>query len=315
MDKKPTKRQHYVPQMYLKNFRATETDKSVRMKENMLSCYLINHDKCFNTVESKICQEENLYEFDMQNSLNYIEERFKENVEDLIAPLIRDTIKKCDNSKNGDMILSNEDIELYSRYMIIQILRHPEMIKLLNPELLRKVNESSIEIENNKIIKGALLYSMSDLESIQLENIFLNCIKSHTFVILKSKGFSFFTSDKAVLFNYIGIIDKEKWICNNFIDYSDLLLPLSPKYCLVALNRVEEHDSSINGSFIEDYILEFEDFLKIIAQNTKIIISDKITDETILFIKKYFSENKLLWDKEKEEIFNRFEEIYGYRPL
>lgn len=315
VDKNPTKRQHYVPQMYLKNFRAKETDLSVRMKENMLSCYLIHKEKCFNTVESKICQEKNLYEFDTQNSLNYIEERFKENVEDLIAPLIKETIDKCKISQNGDLILLKEDIELYGKYIIIQLLRLPQMINIFYPELLRKVKERNIDVEDEKVVRGALLYTMSDLNSSQLDEIFKKCIESHTFIVLKNNDFSFFTTDRAILFNYIGSINQANCTCDDFIVYSDLLLPLSPQHCLMALNNIEDQDYLPNGSFIECKDINIEHLLMLIPWDAKIIISDKITDSMIDFIQSYFTKNLQKWETEKEQILSSFEKIYGYRPI
>ena len=112
-----TKRQHYVPQVLIKNF---------YNNSNRVNAYLLKDGTIFSSTSRDICHKKYLYEYDKDNHLNEIEKEFNP-IEGKLGDSFRNIFKQLNNidikNSEGCLVPINEDIKFICRYLIIQLLR------------------------------------------------------------------------------------------------------------------------------------------------------------------------------------------------
>lgn len=136
MDKKITKRQHFVPQFYLKNFTGNN---------GRLSIYDRKNKKIRNNIPIEdICREDYLYETCWENATshndkymlpNSIEKMFAEK-ESKYAILIRKIIDICLNGNDGALICDKNGKILLASFVVNMLLRNIWTMKMLNPDVI-----------------------------------------------------------------------------------------------------------------------------------------------------------------------------------
>lgn len=305
MEEQITKNEHYVPCMYLKNFRAKITNADIRAKKDMLSCYQISKDKTFNTIEDTLYFEKFLYEYDMENDCNGVEKRFCELVEGPISIIIDDLLKRCECAKDGDCVLSSEEISNIYAYVTIQTFRHKISIEKIVPLFVKKTKETTMEFSDTTLT-GAWLYMLSDLKSPFVEKGREELQSTHDLFIIKSDKQHFCTSDYPVFFDFQGNFNEETCTGDNWFVYSDIIFPISPQYCII-MSRKTSDIGGKNGLFYEQNILDIDNIITVLSLSSDIIVSDCFTNEMIATIKN----NRKLYLQQVETMKKKADEYYS----
>ena len=223
MTEKYTKRQHYIPQFYLKRF----TD-----EEGYLHVYDMENKKYFHTAPINFGCENNLYETPIStpNKLgeqfllrNDIENTFARYEGEFASFLNRlDHICTRDQNPNA-LILDKEEKEILYRLIANLLFRHPYMMDYMQLDNAEKVDSDFIEIIDN-ILKYIPICTTSELieaaakktmltEELENNNIlqFVDSIRKLHFMFIYSASDHFITSSFPIT---IGedktILDKEK---------------------------------------------------------------------------------------------------------
>lgn len=93
---KDTRHQHYVPQCYIQNF--------ANPKNSKVAKYCFMQNCSFDDKAENICHKRDLYEWDIENSMNQIEKRFSK-YESGYSIRLTDFISKISRIKVQDMKL------------------------------------------------------------------------------------------------------------------------------------------------------------------------------------------------------------------
>lgn len=232
------KKQHYVPQTYLRNF----TDQS-----GYIQVYDKNMDQYFKQTPANAGYSKHFYTVDINGDNDFfIEKLLAEHVDSLLSPIIR-------KIEEGELI-TDQDKKDIAIFLTFQHLRTPAQRKNYNnmvDQFYKKVNKILFSM---KKVNGKLEYS--DEEISQIENIFKNeeykvivpkeqslafmldfseemsrMLANHNIIILEaSQKSEFITSDNPYC------MVKEKWS----LEYSGYgvinttkVFPLTPRYLLI----------------------------------------------------------------------------------
>lgn len=137
MDQKITKRQHFVPQFYLKNFTCDN---------GKLTMYDRRKKKIINDVVSKdLCKVDYLYETYWENGSlyhdkylvpNYFEKKFAKK-ESKYAILIQNIINIClSNDNDSALICDKNEKMLLASFAINMFFRNKWTMKMINPDMI-----------------------------------------------------------------------------------------------------------------------------------------------------------------------------------
>ena len=239
MKNKPTEKEHYIPQTYLRAFSVPEDDRMI-----------IQYDLDVNPVVSRrvpiktICYKKNLYEIKnsegeivrqnyLENCLNVLEGLFANNRRKLFA--------KANKINLGcKSFLSNEEKAFWKLYIALQLLRYPEALQTAEEafeEFL--IGESSGEMTRDI----AKLYCLPFLGSYDPEdrNVLteeLKLIEPLDICVEICQTERFITSDRPI-FAYSPTFPKE-------IKLEQIVFPLSPKVQLLLHTHGEQNHSLRN---------------------------------------------------------------------
>ncbi len=281
--------QHYVPQVYLKNF-------SIKRKKNYyIDVYDKTNDKCFNTNIANICGELHLYTLTVGNDPLFVENLysriFEPLYEEVYNNLINDKIINISN-KARERILGAV-FQLYFRNA-----------KILNDAL--DVHTSNIQKNFNQIEsiknKGFTyfrkeFYTNKDL-STQIEEFKENLRES--FKIGHMHGFYNLikTNDNQII-SVQKVVDDSKFVTsdnplksfnadgsptNPFLSVSQFLLPLNEKYCLYLYNDKTKNKNKI----YRDNVFNGKTFLAngyMIDSSTRFVFGDYRQIQNLLHFK------------------------------
>lgn len=291
MVKKPTKRQHYVPQFYLKRF---ADDKG------FLHIYDIANDKIFKSAPKDFAFEDYLYEIEYQKTpvtgeryvlLNHIEDIFAK-YEAEFADLLHVLDKVCTPKQNPfALICKSEEKKILCRFIVNLIFRNPYTMTALELHTVPKeLNNSEDLIYIREIINTLKL---GDTESIvlaaQLKGAIteeydnndvwrlVTSINRLNYVFMYAKNKEFLTSTFPV---NIGV--------DNSILYKDktcVYLALSPRLSVMFGDFQDSKEKRNRLAFVDDEIVEYLNIsqFKLIYGNNRYIIcsSDKLLNEYI----------------------------------
>lgn len=291
MVKKPTKRQHYVPQFYLKRF---ADDKG------FLHIYDIAKDKIFKTAPKDFAFEDFLYETEYQKVpvigdkyvlMNHIEDIFAK-YEAEFASLLCVLDKVCTPGQNPTaLICKSEEKKVLCRFIVNLIFRNPYTMKALELYNIPKEFNESEDMSSIRQIIDSL--KLGDAESIvlaaQLKGVIteeydnndvwklINSINRLNYVFMYAKNKEFLTSTFPV---NIGV--------DNSIPYKDktcAYLALSPRLSVMFGDFQDSNEKRNRLAFVEDEIVEHLNIsqFKLIYGNSRYIIcsSDKLLNEYI----------------------------------
>lgn len=229
-----TKRQHYVPQHYLRGF------SNLNKKEYYLYVYNKENIKVYPSNIRKICYENYFYDFNkfqlIENKLSLLEYKFSKILRNIIA-----------NNDLND--LSIDDKEVLSKFIAIQELRTPEF-RIITEEIYReylcdllKKNMPNINTENMKFFKPFLrnthVDSMFSTFYTEIYNDILNEMSWK--LCINNTDKPFWTSDNpCARYNKLEFENNDiklKW------EDSQLHFPLSDKLLLIF-----ENTKKVNGN-------------------------------------------------------------------
>ena len=262
-----TKKQHYVPVFYLKNF----------LSQNSKKLYIYDKEKkrYFQAMPKNLCNKNYLYEtqIDSKNFIcpNEIENQFR-SLEGKSATLIK---KIINDYKNNKIIVCNDNEKmLLAEFTINIFLRNPKTLDIL------KVNDIPTEtLENEKIKsyqKDLATYSNNENADIKpfilhahkrlyltkdypkgLYNFCLNTISDLNFQFSITESLPFITSDFPVYY---------KWTSDNsFVDF--IYLPIHPHIALVfSRNKISNQILYLEPNLVkkinQNYVIwDYSDFI------------------------------------------------------
>ena len=275
MGTNPTKRQHYVPQFYLKLF----TD-----QDSFLYCYNKNSEKKFKARAKDVCCEEHYYEVSVPNSEIYrskfllendIEKRLQSD-ESKYKPVLIDIIHKCEKYANKPISVCTEQ----ERITIISMVANFIIRNKLATTLKCSQEEKNYLIENNEVI-GAVntfieYFKLGSIDPylelahkrISLNQKIMKGLAAKTVEDLKNMNLFFWLTDSItyvtgncpVNYNMIG---------NHF---NELIMPLSPNISLI-LSRNDSLRNKENKAFRvnEKVVLKLNSYFLKYSYSTLII--------------------------------------------
>lgn len=276
---KTKKHQHYVPRMYYSNFYANENNEKTHSVSGCLTCYRANSKTIFNGKANSIASKKFLYEYDTKNKTNEIENRFDDNVETPLAPILRQIIKKC-YMGCGKVLLTNDELSTIHKFMAIQLFRMPEVFPSMTL-LIKKLifEQKNIEVpdteEVNSALTGLFLQNISEPNSDFIKNGENMFFENYYTVFLKAKDFHFFTSECPVMLTTI----DETLIDKTFVDY-DIHMPLNKDFCVVLFPKKTTREIE-NGIIIEIDSDAVDDLILALLSASDIVVSDGISNEMI----------------------------------
>lgn len=230
-----TKKQHYVPRMYLRNFCIEgEKDKCFEYNPNTKSVRITNINN--------LCEERYLYEIrneegdflvpDLKNQI----EKALSIVETQDAEFLRFLLEEIEQS-NDFIVLNDEQIKSLFSFIFLMILRNPAFKDAL-PETLKYINGT--ELKTKTEIKIAWIYILLNVDySDEIENTQITFLKT-------KESNPFITSELPMFFSGYPI-------------QRDFYMPLSSKVAVEMSIATNEHYDK-NMCVIRDLSIEDVDY-------------------------------------------------------
>lgn len=238
------KKQHYVPQVYLKNF------SYISHKTPKLFVLSKSNDKIYPASVCDVGAEKDFYTLGSAEDSYVWERHYANNIEPLLSSVLKSIIKKCNNAliQDGTIILSYDEKIQVALSVIFQLLRGPQtrafekqIYDTAFPNIIDEIQnefsplpDSQLQLlddlkNNNDFFKGIAMNVI--FEEARLAK-FLNIIINKTFVVYKIIGSdTFVTSDNPVI-----VVNANKPttpFSSGIIDmHSIIYFPLSPKLLL-----------------------------------------------------------------------------------
>lgn len=228
-----TKKQHYIPQVYLRGFSPEYNKKNSTQKDKYtIYCYDINSKKQNDRAIpiKSICYEKNLYEVTGSDGNivlpNYLETWFskmEEKFGEFRSKLERKVFIE-DNYKTK-CFLTNEEKIFWFTYIITQIIRLPQTLEIAENEAKKILQVNSQQAKNIARIFCLPFFKVIDENSIEsrLINIFFEAMKNMSIGVGVDKDKKLITSDKPVY------IDSKSFPCKEF---DKIIFPVSSEICL-----------------------------------------------------------------------------------
>lgn len=275
-----TKKQHYIPQFYLRNF----VDNS-----QMLWVYNRGKDNFFHVPPKDICKKDCLYETlweDADPKLgkyvlpNQIEKSFAKN-ENEFNKILKEIISICKNpQKKNTTICNKENRKILSRFVVNMFLRNPYSLNQINcfPEEVMKnkeiqsINESLqfLGVGSTKsLIKAAIKnVCLNEEYKVGIPELLLNELLNFNYSFFVSKEEEFVTSSFPVIFKIYG---SEDGITPSKYSY----LPLHPNVALFYSDSLKEFRNRIKF-LSKNYVKQLNTlYLKIDTKKVPYIIAHK----------------------------------------
>ncbi len=217
-----TKKQHYVPQFYLKNF-ANKNKNGF-----FIYCYDINQNKQYPANIRNIAEEKDFYKIGSENF-----EEFFQNTEELASPIINNLSK---TKKIKPLNISRNRYKL-SFFMSVQYFRTNEMrqdllenFSKISNHLKKYPMNTKMEMFNNQIDKKFIKHHQINFINKSSQEMTASLV-SKKWIVLKNKTeIEFITSDNPiVLYNPNGLLG---FAC----EHIHIFYPINPKLCLCLLD-------------------------------------------------------------------------------
>lgn len=304
-----THREHYIPQFFIQQFYATETNLNKNMKKNKICCYDLQKNFSHEANSNDVFFEEYLYEtaakneeltkvlLDRNNELetvvNYFEHQFG-NMEKTAGKYFKQLLLNCERQKDRDKILSCNQVEYFIKYMIWQFLRIPYYIDaqvetvdetFFNGQGICQNNDTMALAAKHMIFK-TWIHPKSEI----IKALFESILFYHDMCVFKMMdNHSFFSSNIPIFF----------FDCDDYVDvfkYSTIVFPISPKYCIVFLKckykkHTKRHKTLIHVG-TDAYKRFICQFISTAIKEHNRIFSDSISNELMTYIKTLNEENK-----------------------
>ena len=290
-----TKKQHYIPQVYLRGFSPEYHKGDIRLsKEYTIYFWDKGQNHIMKPVPIKsICYSEYLYEVTgnggeivcsnyLEKFFSIMERKFSE-YRDILErkAFLKDNLKtKC--------FLSNKEKSFWATYIVIQILRMPLTLKLAEKVGFETWGDK-INVKQAKNI--ARLFCLpffyeikNDSKELQVFNALIDPIKKMSFGIGVDKQAKIVTSDKPVF------IHSKKYPC---IEYGKIIFPITSELCLFLFGEEDKKHVPKNFLFNINENNREEILKSMVASSQKKIYANHLPDKREMrFIKDVLIKNR-----------------------
>lgn len=236
-----TKKQHYIPQVYLRGFSPQYKKEEVSNDKYTIYCYNINSPKQIEKAipVKSICRQNNLYEVTRHDGEiilpNHLENFFSK-IEEHFSIYRKKLEQKAFINSNlkTNCFLTNEEKVFWATFIIIQILRLPQILKMA--EDVSKDNWNSINDQQAKnIARMICLPFFKELDANSKETTLFcalfNPMKDMSFAVGVDKSKKIITSDNPV------------YICGHnfpYDEYDEIIFPITSEICLFLFGNEEK---------------------------------------------------------------------------
>ena len=256
-----TKKQHYIPQVYLRGFSPEyeKDNKSVSHSRYTIYCHDLNSEKQnYKAVPIKsICYRDNLYEVTGSSGeivlLNHLEDFFS-GIEKMFGEFRSRLERKAfiEDNYRIKCFLTNDEKIFWVTYIIIQILRIPQILEIAE-KLSREILGEKINIKQAKNIARQFCLPFfkeidEDSDDAFIINALFEPMKNMSFGIGVDRHKGIITSDKTVY------ISAKSFPCD---EYDEIVFPISSELCLFLFGNENKRNCRKNFLFpISDEIKE-----------------------------------------------------------
>lgn len=230
-EKKPTKKQHYVPRIYFKAFSP---------KDSKIYAYNIESKKQLNAIIpiESICRENYLYEIHhadhieitnfLENCFSVLEKMFAKN-----RKILEDHIKEMRPTALSPIIIPEEEVDFWRLYVVLQMLRMPEYLdnafRIFGEKLDYRLD--SVQRQRLTFYESYPFYK-DEHDTLNLEDHSLFCIVFDLVNKLKMcvgyrKHAGFFTSD-----NPVACFGEKHLRNTNKPNITELFIAITPEIAL-----------------------------------------------------------------------------------
>ncbi len=287
-----TKKEHYIPQSYLRGFSPQyemAKKKQIKNSKCMIYCYDLKKKQQSHQIPIKsICYEKNLYE--IMNELgeiihrNHLEKIF--GVFEIKFSEFRTLLERKafrDDSFCSDCFLTQEEMAFWVTFMAIQTLRSPQILKEAALTLKSLMGESISDIQAHNISR---LYCLPFFREINQEtpeaflfNMLFEPMLDMSFVVCVDKKGRIITSDKTMYVYATEFPTKE---------YEKVIFPISSEICLILLGEEEKKE------------YKRDNFLVPMNESTRKMIVQAISDSAFekIYANHALDEQELQWVEE-----------------
>lgn len=231
-----TKKQHYIPQVYLRGFSPEYHDKKQEISDSrdMIYCYdLTKGMQSYKLVPIKsVCYKKYLYEVTGKDGkivlTNHLEKFFSV-LEQMFSKYRHKLETKIFITENytTNFFLTQEERIFWVTYILIQILRMPQVLEIAEQVSLETLEEELTNGQVQNIARLCCLPFFSEIAEGNDEAIIINSLfeplKSMTFGIGVDMQERIITSDKPVF------IYAKEFPCK---EYDRIIFPISSQICL-----------------------------------------------------------------------------------
>ncbi|MCR5083368.1 MAG: DUF4238 domain-containing protein [Parasporobacterium sp.] len=259
-----TKKQHYIPQTYLRGF-SPEYEKLNRSNVDKSKYTIwqynidINEQSKISVPIKSICRKNDLYElFDKDG--NYINHNWLERVFGALEKMFSKYRKQLEEKAfikenlSSRCFLTREERKFWSTYIILQYLRLPEILFMVENDALSGFGDEIKDFEIKNLARELCIPLFRELkeDSIELKvfNALYSPLTSMEFHIGVDGDCSLITSDKTIFASADG------FPCN---EYDELYFPITSSICLILLggknrNKMKDNTVFLLEEDIRDYI-------------------------------------------------------------
>ena len=243
------KKQHYVPQTYLKNFATGKKNKS-------LFVLSASPQKIYSSQVENSAAERDFYTVERLENKYFWENTYAQYVEPSFGSLLKQIRQNCENAlvQNNATVISEEQKALLSINIIIQMLRGKQTRKYerklydkLLPSVFLDAKSHFPTLEKSVVKRAFEKFSTDDnyFKEISMQTVFnneriikfSNFLTQYSFVFYRVKGdIPFVTSDNPVMF-VNSITGNAVPFANGLIKNSTIVyFPISPRLLLGAFH-------------------------------------------------------------------------------
>ncbi|MBD5536253.1 MAG: DUF4238 domain-containing protein [Lachnospiraceae bacterium] len=297
-----TRKQHYIPQVYLRGFSLEYIDKNneIPLSRYMIYCHdLTKETQLYKSVPIKsICYKNDLYEVtghDGEIVLPNRLEKFFSVLEKMFSEYRNKLERKVFITENykTNYFLTQEEKSFWITYILIQILRMPQILELAEQVSLETLGE---ELTNKQAQNIARLFCLPFFREMTEGNVETK-VFSTMFEPMKSMAFGIgvdvqgriITSDKAVF------VYSKEFPCE---EYEKIIFPISSQICLFMFGNQDKKMQRKNFLFPIDEGCREEIVKSMSASAFEKVYSNHIFDKKE---RKYIKEIM----KDREEIKER----------
>lgn len=289
MNNKPTKRQHYIPQVYLRGFSPDYLSKKKNnLDESKFRIFTYDLNKTEQIEKAipikDVCFENYLYEIKDENGdiiyVNHLE-KWLNKMESRFSKYRRQLEQKVLDKKNinNALFFQEDEILFWKRFFVVQSLRIPQIMRIAESVAKDVFRDKLSDNQAKTVSKIWCLPFLRELNGDEPElDVFNRLLKPLDDMII-TVGYD----DKATIitsdmpFSIYGDVDNDA-----FIKYDKIMVPITSQICLFLINK------NNYNSIRENYLFEVNDdirreiFLNVsLMAFEKIYLNHMITGEEI----------------------------------